>query len=85
MIGYVLCKDCFKRVADDSASDRLLLLTQELFQCDCCKKQKHLVSDYFKYGEHVVSEDGLHILGTVARQKLNPNYSFWSNEPIFID
>lgn len=85
MRNSTLCRECFKRVVDDTAPIQFLLLTQEVMKCDCCKKMKHLVSHYYKYGEHLVSEDGLRTLDTLPRQKINPNYSFWSNEPLFID
>ena len=77
MIHPRLCRECFKKGYDDTASDKFLLLSGNLSECEFCRQQKHIVAKYFKYGEHEVTPDGMRIVDNVKHLGVNPNYSCW--------
>ena len=81
----MFCKRCFKVAVDKLASDKHLLLSKDNMKCDYCKQELPLVVYYFKYGEHEVTEDGKRVVNAPAPQKVNPNYSFWGTEPLYVD
>ena len=80
MFRFNACRDCFRVSVDDTAADRFLLLSKEECMCDVCHKPKHIVVQYFKYGEHEVTENGRRIKNAAKHVGLNPNYSFWNDE-----
>ena len=73
------CKKCFKSVVDDTASDRFLLMSSDDMICPSCGRKGPVVAEYFKYGEHTVTEDGKHIVGAARHVGVNPNYSCWGD------
>ena len=83
MIQLGLCKECFRNSHDKTASDKFMLLGKDVERCTNCNNVTHLVVDFFKFGEHSVTDDGLHIVGSARYVGLNPNYSCWSNQSPF--
>lgn len=79
------CKSCFKSVMDSTASDKFLLMSGEKMKCHACGQMKFLVVEYFKYGEHTVTDDGKHIVGSARHVGVNPNYSFFENSYPYAD
>lgn len=79
------CKRCFKSVVDSTASDKFLLMSGEKMKCPCCGQVNFLVAEYFKYGEHSVTDDGKHIIGSARHVGVNPNYSFFENSYPYAD
>ena len=81
----MFCKRCFKVAVDKLASDKHLLLSKDNLKCDYCKKELPVVTYYFKYGEHEVTEDGKRVVNAPVQQKVNPNYSFWGTESPYLN
>ena len=74
------CKHCFTLYVDKLASDKHLLLTSDKHKCPECGHIEHLVTEYFKYGGHEVTENGKKMKGVSSRHLgVNPNYSFFEN------
>lgn len=73
------CKNCFKAVVDDTASDKFLLMSSGEQKCPSCGQIKPLVMAYFKYGEHTVTDDGKRIVEGVKHLGVNPNYNCWDS------
>lgn len=84
MIRPTLCKECFKKGYDDTATDDFLLVGQEPKLCDFCKTVKPVVVKYFKWGEHTTTANSTRVVDTVAHQGINPNYSCWGSEPPYL-
>ena len=80
MFRFNACRDCFKVSVDDTASDRYLLLSKAECMCDICHKPKHVVVQYFKYGEQEVTENGRRLKYGVKHIGVNPNYSCWGDQ-----
>lgn len=59
-----LCRRCFQAYVDPLASNRQLLVGRYVRKCAGCQKLTNLVVCYFKYGEHITSEDSKHIVST---------------------
>lgn len=79
------CKNCFKSVVDDTASDNFLLMTKESLCCPCCGKISPLVAAYFSYGEQQVTTDGKYVVNRSRHVGVNPNYSFFENSYPYAD
>lgn len=79
-----LCKECFKKGYDDTASDAFLLLDSTLKTCEFCKHEKYLVMKYFKWGEQEVSQNGMSLKTPVRKVKINPQFSYWGNQDPYI-
>jgi hypothetical protein len=77
------CKRCFLAVVDDTASDKQLLMTAEKSKCPSCGNFDYIVSYYFKYGEHCVTDDGKRIAKGSKHLGLNPNYSYWGADSAY--
>lgn len=73
------CRSCFKRVVDDTAVDELLLLSSDDMICSCCDTKGPVVSHYFKFGEHRVTDGGKRVLDNAKHVGVNPNYVPWGN------
>ena len=71
------CKHCFKLYVDKLASDKHLLLTKGSYKCPECGHVEPLVTEYFKYGEHEVTDDGKRLKGTARHIGIDLNKSFW--------
>lgn len=78
------CKECFRTQMDDTAQDRFLLMSGSEEVCACCKQKRHVVTQYFKYGEMRVSNDGKHYETPVKRVKINPEYSCWGDRNPYV-
>lgn len=79
------CKKCFRAVVDPTASDKFLLMSESELRCPSCGQTRQLVAAYFKYGEHVVKDDGIHFVGEARHVGVNPNYSFFENSYPYAD
>ena len=79
------CKTCFRAVVDDTARDRFLLMSSDDMICPSCGSRGPVVAEYFKYGEHTVTADGKHIIGSARHVGVNPNYSFFENSYPYAD
>lgn len=79
------CKRCFKTVVDSAAPDSFLLMSAEKVKCPSCGNIDRVVSVYFKYGEHTVTQDGSKIIGQARHVGINPNYSFFNNSYPYAD
>ena len=79
------CKKCFKSVVDSTASDKFLLMSGEEMRCPSCGQMNLLVAEYFKYGEHTVTDDDKHIIGSARHVGINSNYSFFENSYPYAD
>lgn len=77
------CKECFKTVVDDTASDKYLLMQGEDKVCPSCGKFGPVVAQYFKYGELSVTEDGKRIIHSAKHVGVNPDYSYFSTTPVY--
>ena len=85
MLTKIYCKECFKSLVDPTASDRILLMSSREKECACCRKVKPVVVEYFKWGEHIVTDDGTHLVGEARHVGVNPNYSFFENSYPYAD
>lgn len=82
---YNVCKRCFKSLVDQTASDKLLLMSGDDMICPTCNKRGPVVGYYFKFGEHTVTPDGKHVVGEARHVGVNPNYSFFENSYPYAD
>ena len=73
------CKKCFRAGVDQLASDRHLLMSNGPRKCEGCSQFVPVVLVYYKYGEHTVTEDGMHVVGAARHVGVNPEYSHWGN------
>lgn len=71
------CKKCFRAVVDPTAHDKFLLMSKDLKKCPSCGRLARLVCEYFKYGEHVVTDDGLHFDVPVKHIGIDLTKSYW--------
>lgn len=71
------CKECFRSIVDNTASDLFLYMSPDNVKCTSCGKVGSVVGHYFKFGEHTVTKDGKHIVGEARHVGVNPDYSPW--------
>lgn len=75
MITKDMCRDCFITHIDPCATKSLLLLGEIEHKCEGCGKVTNTVCAYFKYGEHYVTEDGMHIADTNhVKKSMRPEF-----------
>ena len=80
-----LCRECFKKCFDGAASNQHIIVSKDKHECNYCRANDYVVIDYSRFGETRTSEDSRRFVPEVKKQKINPNYSIWKDEPLYVD
>ena len=78
------CKRCFKGLHGNFISDKVLLMSGQNERChNCARTDEPVVVEYFRFGEHTVTSDGKHVIGSSKHAGINPEYTFFGKEPLY--